>query len=125
MARFRYYNRNGDPTLHRNDCVTRAISLASGMSYEDTRRKLYHTAKLLDCNRICMSCYKFLIEDVLCAKPLDCDGLTVEEFADIHPKGIYLVRMNGHISTIIDNTIYDIFDCRDYQLTNAWRVFTT
>ena len=125
MAHFRYYNRNENPGIQRNDCVTRAISLASGMSYEDTRRKLYHTAKLLDCNRICMSCYKFLIENVLCAKPLDCDGLTVEDFADIHPQGTYLVRMEGHISTIIDNTIYDIFDCRSRALTNAWRVFTT
>lgn len=125
MAKYSYYNRNEDPTLHRNDCVTRAISFASGMSYSQTRRKLFHTARLLDCNRICMNCYKFLIENVLCCMPLDCDGLTVEEFADIHPKGTYLVRMNGHISTIIDNTIYDIFDCRKHNLTNAWKVFTT
>lgn len=120
MAKFRYYNRDED-NVHRNNCVTRAISLASGMSMGETRRKLRCVATLFDCYpRICLSCYKHLIENVLYYKPLDCDGMTVGEFADMHPKGTYLVRMNQHISIIIDNTIYDIFDCREHLLTNAW-----
>ena len=121
MARYRYYNINPNGE-HRNDCVTRAISLASQMPYEDVRKKLRCVATLFDCDRICMSCYKHLIENVLYYKPLDCDGLTVGEFADMHPTGVYLVRMNQHISVIIDNTIYDIFDCRGHILTNAWEV---
>ena len=120
MANFRYYNRDED-NVHRNNCVTRAISLASGMSMGETRRKLRCVATLFDCYpRICLSCYKHLIENVLYYKPLNCDGMTVEEFADMHPIGTYLVRMNQHISIIIDNTIYDIFDCREHLLTNAW-----
>ena len=35
MAKFRYYNRDEDG-VHRNNCVTRAISLASGMSMGET-----------------------------------------------------------------------------------------
>ena len=119
MASFRYYNRDEDG-VHRNNCVTRAISLASGMSMGETRKKLRCVATLFDCFRICMSCYKHLIENVLYYKPLNCDGMTVEEFADMHPIGTYLVRMEQHISIIIDNCIYDIFDCRDKILTNAW-----
>ena len=119
MASFRYFNINPNGE-HRNDCVTRAISLASKMPYSEARKKLRCVATLFDCSRICMSCYKHLIENVLYYKPLDCDGMTVGEFADMHPKGIYLVRMNQHISTIIDNTIYDIFDCRNHIITNAW-----
>lgn len=121
MANFRYYNISPDGE-HKNDCVTRAISLASGMPYAETRKKLRSVATLFDCERICMSCYKHLIENVLYCKPLNCDGMTVEEFADMHPYGVYLVRMNQHISCIIDNTIYDIFDCREHLLTNAWEV---
>jgi hypothetical protein len=121
MASFRYFNINPNGE-HRNDCVTRAISLASGMPYAETRKKLRSVATLFDCERICMSCYKHLIENVLYCKPLDCDGMTVEEFADMHPYGVYLVRMNQHISCIIDNTIYDIFDCREHLLTDAWEV---
>ena len=122
MAKFRYYNRDEDG-VHRNNCVTRAISLASGMSMGETRRKLRCVATLFDCyRRIFLNCYKHLIENVLYYKPLNCDGMTVEEFADMHPIGTYLVRMDSHISIIIDNTIMDIFDCRDHMLTNAWEV---
>jgi hypothetical protein len=121
MAKFRYYNRDEDG-VHRNNCVTRAISLASGMSMGETRKKLRCVAILFDCCRICMSCYKHLIENVLYYKPLDCDGMTVGEFADMHPQGTYLVRIEQHISIIIDNCVNDIFDCRDHLLTNAWEV---
>lgn len=121
MAKFRYYNRDEDG-VHRNNCVTRAISLASGMSMGETRKKLRCVAILFDCCRICVSCYKHLIENVLYYKPLDCDGMTVGEFADMHPQGTYLVRMEQHISIIIDNCVNDIFDCRDHLLTSAWEV---
>lgn len=121
MAKFRYYNRDEDG-VHRNNCVTRAISLASGMSMGETRKKLRCVAILFDCCRICTSCYKHLIENVLYYKPLNCDGMTVGEFADMHPQGTYLVRMEQHISIIIDNCVNDIFDCRDHLLTNAWEV---
>jgi hypothetical protein len=122
MAKFRYYNRDEDG-VHRNNCVTRALSLASGMSMGETRRKLRCVAILFDCApRICMSCYKHLIENVLYYKPLNCDGMTVGEFADMHPQGTYLVRMEQHISIIIDNIVYDTFNCLDNILTNAWEV---
>lgn len=121
MAKFKYLNVNPDK-VNRNDCVTRAICLASNTPYHKVRSKLFHTAKLLDCCKLCWTCYSFYIEEVLGGKRTNCDDMTVEEFADNYPKGIYLVRMNGHISTAIDNCIYDIFDCRKYLLTNAWKI---
>lgn len=103
--------------------MTRALSLASGLPYPEIRRKLFHTAKLLGCTKLCVLCYKHLIEDVFHYKPLECEGLFPAEFADLHPEGTYLLRMNGHICCLIDNTIYDIFDSRYMDfLTNAWRV---
>lgn len=121
MAKFRYLNVNDDK-VKRNDCVTRALTLASGLPYSSIRRKLRYTARLLDCSKLCVSCYSFFIEEVLLGKRTNCDGMTVEEFADLHPIGVFLVRMDGHISVIIDNTIMDIFDCRQHLLTNAWEV---
>lgn len=121
MARYIYYNQNPDGNKE-NDCVTRAISLASGIKYTEVRKKLFYTSRLLNCEKLCVCCYEHLLEDVLKYEPIQCDGLTVEEFADLYPQGTYLVRMNGHISTIINNTIYDIFDCRDVEITNAWKV---
>lgn len=121
MSRFVYYNRNPDGSKE-NDCVTRAISLATGLDYPSVRKKLYHTAELLDCEKLCVCCYKHLIEDVFKCMRVSCDNLSVGEFADIYPYGTYLVRVDGHISTIINNSIYDIFDCRDMIVTDAWKV---
>ena len=122
MANFCYLNVSPDKSKHKNDCVTRAISLASGLPYSKVRKKLYHTAQLLDCEKLCHKCYSHLIEKVLYGIPKNCDDMTVNDFADIHPQGTYLLRMNGHITTLIDYTVFDIFDCREYFITNAWEI---
>ena len=121
MARYVYYNRNDDQ-VKRNDCVTRAISLASGLPYKTIRRKLRYTARLLDCEKLCVSCYEWLIREVLGGAPKNCEGMTVNDFADLHPYGTYLLRMDGHICTLMDFTLYDIFDCREHFITNAWKM---
>lgn len=121
MAKFVYYNRNDDK-VSRNDCVTRAISLASGLPYSTIRRKLRYTARLLACEKLCVSCYEFLIREVLGGVPINCEGMTVNDFAKLHPYGTYLLRMDGHITTLIDFTLYDIFDCRKKRITNAWKM---
>lgn len=120
MARFIYLNINPDGNKE-SDCVTRAIALATQTDYVSIRKKLFHTAKLLNCEKLCQSCYSFLIQDVFKSTPVNCDNMTVNEFADLHPYGTYLVRMQGHISTIINGCVYDIWDCRDCLLTNAWK----
>ena len=122
MAGFRYWNENPQGERH-NDCVTRAITLASGLPYAEVRRKLFHTSRLLKCqSKLCPTCYSFLIQEVLGGIPRDCNLMTVEEFADLHPHGVYLARMDGHISVIIENCVYDTFDCRGHLLTNAWEI---
>lgn len=121
MARFVHYNQNDDK-IKRNDCVTRAISLASSLDYSIIRKKLRYTARLLDCCKLCVSCYEFLIREVLGGVPKNCEGMTINEFAELHPYGTYLLRMDGHISTLIDYTVYDIFDCRNHIITNAWKM---
>ena len=122
MSKFVYFNKNPDGNRE-SDCVTRAISLASGLSYEDIRKKLYHTGKLFGCERLCMSCYRHLIEQVFKYIPIDCDGLLVGEFAERHHIGVYLVRMRSHITCVIDGKLYDTWDCSNELCTDAWQVF--
>ena len=121
MARFVYFNQNDDQAK-RNDCVTRAISLASGLPYSTVRRKLRYTARLLDCQKLCVSCYEFLIREVLGGTPVNCENMSIDDFAELHPNGTYLLRMDGHITTLVDFTLYDIFDCRQERITNAWKM---
>lgn len=121
MARFVYHNVNPDGQ-RASDCVTRAISLGSGLDYPIVRRKLYHSAKLFDCDKLNVDCYCHLLQDVLKFPRVNCEGFTVEEFADTYPYGVYLVRMDGHISTICNGEVVDIWDCRDCEITHAWKI---
>jgi hypothetical protein len=121
MAKFCLWNENpqGDK---RNDCVTRAITFASGVEYSQVRKKLRHTARLLDCEKLCPTCYSFLIQEVLGGIPKNCDGLTVGDFADINSKGTYLIRIQGHLTAVKDNCVYDIWDCRSRYCDLAWKM---
>lgn len=79
-------------------------------------------SKLYDCEKLCVCCYRHLLDDVFKYERIRSYDMTVQEFADTYPVGIFLVRMGGHISTIIDNNVYDIFDCRREVVTDAWQV---
>ena len=121
MAKFRYWNENPQGE-HKNVCVTRAICLASNLPYSTVRKKLFHTAKLLGCSKLCWSCYSFLLSDVLGYRQVNCDGMTIGEFADLHPNGTYLIRIDGHLTVILNNTLFDTFDCRDSYCDIVWNV---
>ena len=121
MSKFQYLNVNPNKEK-RNDCVTRAISFCCGLPYDKVRKKLFHSAKLLDCEKLCPTCYSFAIQEALGGIPVNCDGLTVGEFADLHPKGTYLIRINGHLTSIKNGTVFDIWDCRYRYCDIAWKV---
>lgn len=105
-----------------DDCVCRAITLASGLDYFDVQEKLVLTSKLFGCDRLTRCCYAHLLEDVLGYIPVQCRGLTVNEFCELHPYGTFLVRMKNHITCIIDGDINDIWDCGSEFCDKAWIV---
>lgn len=121
MANFQYENLNPYGEKE-NDCVIRALANATGEPYFEIEDKLFYVGKLLNCDRRYLCCYSFLIDKVFGFEPIKCKGLTLNEFADFYPYGEYLVRSNGHISVLKDFCVYDIWDCREMILTNAWRI---
>ena len=118
--RFVYYNLN-PRGIKENDCVTRAITLASGLPYKEVADKLWLTADLYECDRLCKFCYSNFITNVLKYKEFNCDNMTIEEFGYKHLYGTYLIRINGHLTTIINNTLYDIWDCRHELCDTVWK----
>lgn len=116
---YEYYNANPHGN-YVNDCVIRSISLAEGKTWDETYEELSDIAQK---NGI-------ILDDVNFVEPLldsrydrECyNYITVGDFADEHPKGIYLITMLGHITCCIDGTIIDSFDCRDRLMTCAWFV---
>ena len=121
MARFRYLNLNPDGEKV-GDCVTRAIALAMDMDYFDVSEDLVLSARQLNCDKLYVCYYSNLLNNIYDLEPVECEGYTVNEFADLHPYGSYIIRMDSHLSCLIDGCVYDIWDCRNEILTHAWRV---
>lgn len=118
---FKYHNEN-ILGLHENDCVIRAITYATGLPYELVLEKVALTSQLYECDALSLGCYSRLLNDVFGFKQVNIRGLTAEEFAKLNPIGVFIVRMDGHLSAIEDGVIMDTFDCGDEFLTTVWRV---
>ena len=116
---FKYLNVN-PLSLKEEDCVTRAISLASGYGYAEIQDKLYYISKILDCDRLCICCYQYLLSDIFKYPKIEARDMTVREFAEKYPEGTFLIRMDGHLSVLSNGTVYDIWDCSNEILTDAW-----
>lgn len=118
-----YYNAN--PLGRKvNDCTVRAISLATGKSWDYTYSELSNFAQA----QAIMADDVTYIDDYLArryTKVYDNDynnRITLEEFTHYFPHGIYLITMSGHITCCIDGNIYDTFDPSHRYIWEAYCV---
>lgn len=120
---YKFYNAN--PRGRRvNDCTVRAISLATGKSWDQAYRELSEFAQYLAImpdDVIYIDAYlDGHFEKIYMCK--DNRKLTVGDFVDSHPTGIFLITMNGHITCAIDGVIYDTFDPSERFIWGVYRV---
>lgn len=120
---FVYYNAN--PLKRRvNDCTVRAISLATGQTWDYTYRKLSLFAQ----DQAIMPDDVGYIDEYLekrYEKVCGCknrEKITVGEFVEYNNIGTYLITMNGHITCCIDGVIYDTFNPKDRLVWGAYKV---
>lgn len=116
-----YYNVN-PLSLEEQDCVIRAISLATSTPYEEVISLLEETKDTFQCEALCMCCYSYLLDNYFKFDKIKVSGMTSKEVAKIHPYGIYLIRMDGHLSCMINGCVYDIWDCSNEIITDCWKV---
>ena len=120
---FRFYNANPRGN-HVNDCTVRAISLATGRTWDEVYRELSEFAQRL----AVMPDDVVYIDSYLdrnFKKVYGCRHnckVTVGEFIQRHPHGIYLITMSGHITCAIDGEIHDTFDPSDRYVWGAYKV---
>ena len=116
---YKFYNANVKGKFV-NDCVIRAVSTAESKSWNETYKELSELAEEQG----------ILLDDVNFVEPLldsryerVCHkNKLVGDFAEEYVDGVYLVTMAGHITCIIEGTIYDTFDCRGRRMWCAWKV---
>ena len=105
------------------DCVTRAISLATGENYHTIQDKLFHIGKLFECEKLCVCCYKHLLDYVYNFQRIEAvQGMTINDFLHNFPQGIFIIRISGHLTCAIDGEIVDTWDCSRETVDIVWSV---
>lgn len=105
------------------DCVCRAISNALNENYYTIQNKLELVGSLFECEKLCVCCYKFLLDNVYNLKRIEeFNGFTIKEFLKINPKGTFIIRLDGHLTHCKDGICYDVFDCTNEIIDLVWLV---
>jgi hypothetical protein len=115
-----YSHYNPNPKGNRvGDCVVRAVSKALNMSWEDAYIELtiqgYIMGDLLSSNSVWGAFLKGkgFSKDIVSEDCPDC--YTLEDFAEEHSEGIYVIGTGSHAVCINNGTIYDAWDSSHEQ----------
>lgn len=123
MGDFAYYNNNPVRGKEEEDCVTRAITLATKLPYYSVSKLLDMVAYYYDCDKLCINCYGKLLGDIFnFPKKYGEDAETVEEIAAKYPFNTVLIRIDGHLSCSVSGVIFDIWDCSKKLVDCYWIV---
>lgn len=119
---FKYLNTN-PLGIEEEDCVCRAIMLGLNIPYKEVSYKLNLIAELFDCDKLCVCCYQHLLDEVYnLSRVPNVKGMTVEEFVYYFNKGTYIIRLDGHLTCVIDGINYDLWDTSKQVIDIVWEV---
>ena len=115
MARWTRFN-NNPAGRNVGDCSVRAVSVALGVDWETAYEMIaeagYRMGDVISSNSVWGAVlrqngfYRYAV-------PNTCpDCYTVGDFADDHPKGVFVVGTGTHVVTIMDGVVYDSWDSR-------------
>ena len=109
-----YYNPNPVRSDGVGDCAVRAIAKALDISWEEAYMKLsingFLMGDLPNSDTVWGSVLRmegYVRETV----PNTCpDCYTLAEFAVDNPKGVFVVKSNEHVATVVDGVLYDAWN---------------
>lgn len=123
MAEWRYYNPSpAGRTV--GDCAVRAIAKALGIDWEAAYALLtfsgYQMADMPSSNAVWGAVLRkngFYRHTL----PNTCpDCYTLEDFADDHPQGVFVVGTGNHVVTVEDGVLFDSWDSRNEYPVYYW-----
>lgn len=116
---------NPNPVARRvGDCAVRAVSKALDVDWETAYCLLVKKGFLLGDMPSSNAIWGAVLRDhgfSRAALPDSCpDCYTVEDFAEDHPKGTYVLGLSGHTVAIRDGNIYDSWDSSGEPVQYYW-----
>ena len=116
---YKFYNANA-VNRYEDDCVVRAISCATGKSWDYVYDYLSDIAQyegtLLDKREFVRNYLDRTYKRLYNIKG------NVGEISAMFPNSTLLITMQGHITCSKNGVIYDTFDCRDRMAESVWLV---
>lgn len=121
---WQYYNPNPVRQSGVGDCAVRAVAKALDLTWEQAFARLAVNA--------------FLMGDVISSDvvwgsvlreagfrreilPNECpDCVTVEQFCEEHPEGVYVLKSYNHVATAVSGTLYDGWDSSQNVVIYYW-----
>jgi len=121
---WRYFNNN--PTGNRTgDCAVRAIAAAFDVDWERAFDALAENAKLMGDMPSSDRVWGALLRQYGYRKeiiPDSCpDCYTLRDFAADNPRGVFVLKTNEHVVTVVDGDILDSWDSSDEIPVYVWR----
>ena len=124
MSHWRQFNNN---PVSRNvgDCSVRAVSVALGVDWETAfaliTQNAFQMADMPSSNAVIGSVLRQhgFRRSII---PNSCpDCYTVEQFAEDHPRGVYVLGTGSHVVTVKDGEIWDSWDSSKEIPIYFWR----
>lgn len=117
--RFIYYN----PNLKHNvgDCTVRALSKALNQNWEQTFVGLCLEGFIYKDMPSSNFVWGSYLKHHGYHRELPPDDITVEEFANLYPKGKYILALSEHVVCIIDNVLYDTWNSKNEIVLYFWK----
>lgn len=124
-SKFHYYNLNPFG-YHTGDCVVRAIAAAEGMMWDDVARDLCNYMLKYKYFINSTELYEIYLEDKGWTKhkpPKKKGGATYklnEWIEKTKGKPTIVTIDDDHLTYVVENKLYDIWDCLDYTVGEYW-----
>lgn len=111
---WREYNPNPVRADGVGDCAVRAIAKALELTWEEAFARLAANGYLMGDVISSDTVWGSVLRQegfIRAAIPNTCpDCYTVEDFCRDHPEGVYVLKSNGHVATVIDGSLFDSWD---------------
>ena len=121
-----YIHTNPNPNgAYVEDCVVRAIAIATGRSWDDVFLNLCLQAFIMknmpSVNKV-WGAYLRSIGFVPQQLPTNCpDCYTIRDFCEEYREGIYILATGSHVVAVVDGNYCDAWDSGDEMPITVWR----
>ena len=114
------------PNKHRcGDCVVRALTKAENLTWIEAYDVLCNVGRRLQCMPNDKATYEDLLKTLgykkISIKPVKGSTRgTVQEWAEKHPTGTFVLSVSNHLVCVKDGHYYDSWDCGFKSLYTVW-----